>query len=429
MKYQDWQRMSKTKKILPELRFPEFSNNETWADRKLSDVLFEHKEKSTGDEEVYSVSVHRGVVNQIEHLGRVFAASNTENYKRVLPGDIIYTKSPTGDFPFGIIKQSKVSKPVIVSPLYGVFKPETTDLGVILDAYFEYPERTINYLSSIVQKGAKNTINIHNDTFLSKSLILPLDKKEQRKIAACLSSLDEVIASQIEKMELLNNHKKGLMQNLFPQDGEKLPKYRFREFIKSGNWIEKNIGEYYRNLTTGMTPSRTNPDFFNGEIPWITSGELNYNVFDKTREYITEGAVKETNLRIYKPGTLFIAITGLEAPGTRGKCAINGMPTTTNQSCMAFEANEFIDNKFLFYWYQNSSEKLYSYAQGTKQQSFNNAIVEKFVLIHPSKKEQQRIASCLSALDEVIKAQTELIEELKHHKKGLMQSLFPKAID
>jgi len=147
--------MSKTKNILPELRFPEFSNNETWADRKLSDILFEHKEKSTGNEEVYSVSVHKGVINQIEHLGRVFAASNTENYKRVLPGDIIYTKSPTGDFPFGIIKQSKVSKPVIVSPLYGVFRPETAELGVILDAYFEYPERTVNYLSSIVQKGAK----------------------------------------------------------------------------------------------------------------------------------------------------------------------------------------------------------------------------------------------------------------------------------
>ena len=209
--------MSKKKKILPELRFPEFTNNETWDERKLSDVLFEHKEKSTGNEEVYSVSVHKGVVNQVEHLGRVFAASNTENYKRVLPGDIIYTKSPTGDFPFGIIKQSKVSKPVIVSPLYGVFKPETTDLGVILDAYFEYPERTINYLSSIVQKGAKNTINIHNDTFLSKSLILPLDKKEQSKIASCLSSLDALIAEQTDKIEQLKLHKKGLMQGLFPK--------------------------------------------------------------------------------------------------------------------------------------------------------------------------------------------------------------------
>ncbi len=153
--------MNNKKKILPELRFSEFINKETWAERKLSDVLFEHKKKSTGKEEVCSVSVHKGVINQVEYLGRTFAANNTENYKRVLPGDVIYTKSPTGNFPFGIIKQSKVSEPVIVSPLYGVFKPETTELGLILDAYFEFPERTIDYLSSIVQKGAKNTININ----------------------------------------------------------------------------------------------------------------------------------------------------------------------------------------------------------------------------------------------------------------------------
>ena len=70
--------MNNTNKLIPELRFPEFVNNETWAERKLSDVLFEHKEKSSGKEEVYSVSVHKGVVNQIEHLGRVFASNNTE---------------------------------------------------------------------------------------------------------------------------------------------------------------------------------------------------------------------------------------------------------------------------------------------------------------------------------------------------------------
>src|SRR5690606_24423275 len=129
--------------------------------------------------------------------------------------------------------------------LYGVFRPENNDIGIILDAYFEYPERTINYLSSIIQKGAKNTINIHNDTFLSKSLILPVDKKEQQKIASCISSLEEMITAHSQKLDLLKSHKKGLMQNLFPQEGEKVPRYRFKEFENDGEWKKKPVKQVF----------------------------------------------------------------------------------------------------------------------------------------------------------------------------------------
>ena len=253
--------MSNENKLTPELRFPEFKGKPFWEEEKLYKVLFEHGQKSEGNEEVFSVSVHKGVINQIEHLGRRFAAASTDNYKRVLPGDVIYTKSPTGDFPYGIIKQSKVSKPVIVSPLYAVFTPETIWLGIILDAYFEYPERTINYLASIVQKGAKNTINIRNDVFLSKSLVLPNDKKEQNKIASCLSNLDDLIASHSDKLKGLKDHKKGLMQNLFPQEGESVPTYRFTEFEKDGEWVEKALGEVAE-IITGNTPSTKEPSYY-----------------------------------------------------------------------------------------------------------------------------------------------------------------------
>ena len=156
---------------------------EEWTIRKFSDVLFEHKERSNGTEEVFSVSVHKGLINQIEHLGRSFSAANTSHYNLVKPGDLVYTKSPTGEFPLGIIKQSRVEENVIVSPLYGVFTPETEALGYILNDYFCSKENTHNYLHSIIQKGAKNTINITNKTFLSKSLRLPISPKEQERIA------------------------------------------------------------------------------------------------------------------------------------------------------------------------------------------------------------------------------------------------------
>jgi type I restriction enzyme S subunit len=186
-----------------------------WEEKRLGDVLFEHKLKSTGKEEVYSVSVHKGLVNQVEHLGRVFAAKDTANYNLVKPHDVIYTKSPTGDFPLGIIKQSKVNKNVIVSPLYGIFEPETPGLGYMLNVYFETPVNVTNYLSSIIQKGAKNTINITNTTFLSKKMKLPISKEEQNIIGAYLSSIDNKIESVSALISQTQLYKKSLLQQLF----------------------------------------------------------------------------------------------------------------------------------------------------------------------------------------------------------------------
>lgn len=203
-------------KKLPELRFKEFEKDGEWEEKKLGEFLFEHKMKSDGHCQVYSVSVSKGVINQIEYLGRSFSASDTSNYKLVKPYDIIYTKSPTGIFPFGIVKQSFVNHNVIVSPLYGVFSPVNQYIGYIIHSYFESPERTNNYLAPIVQKGAKNTIQITNEIFLSQSVCFPSKFEEQCKIADCLTSIDNMINQYTNEVALLELYKKGLMQQMFP---------------------------------------------------------------------------------------------------------------------------------------------------------------------------------------------------------------------
>lgn len=193
-------------------RLPGFTGE--WREVTLAEVLTEHGLQGTGAEEVFSVSVHKGLINQIEHLGRSFAAAETGHYNRVLPGDIVYTKSPTGDFPLGIIKQSKISAEVIVSPLYGVFTPFTHALGVILDALFESPITVRNYLHPLVQKGAKNTIAITNRRFLEGKLRLPMDAAEQSAIAEVVDvSRAELTAIEAE-IDLLTRQKRGLMQKL-----------------------------------------------------------------------------------------------------------------------------------------------------------------------------------------------------------------------
>ncbi|MDL2275802.1 restriction endonuclease subunit S [Desulfosarcina sp. OttesenSCG-928-G10] len=185
-----------------------------WKTIKLKTVLTEHSNKSTGLEEVYSVSVHKGLVNQIKHLGRSFSAANTDNYNCVHCGDIVYTKSPTGDFPLGIVKQSYVEKDVIVSPLYGVFAPVAFNLGIVLDLYFSSPIRARNYLFSIVQKGAKNTIAVTNEAFLSRSLRLPVTKAAQKVIAEFVKTSRKEISLLKQLAKKYETQKRGLMQKM-----------------------------------------------------------------------------------------------------------------------------------------------------------------------------------------------------------------------
>lgn len=188
--------------------------SKTWELQRLSNILHEHGTKSSGREVVHSVSVHKGVVNQIEHLGRNFSAKDTSNYNLAKSGDIIYTKSPTGDFPYGIIKMNQNKYNVIISPLYGVFTPAYPELGIWLDCYFEAPENTNNYLHPIIQKGAKNTINITNKTFLSNALFLPTERTEVQAICRIISMVKTELKLLQQELAALQKQKCGLMQKL-----------------------------------------------------------------------------------------------------------------------------------------------------------------------------------------------------------------------
>ena len=194
-------------------RLPGFSGE--WKNIKLCEVLSERKEKNIEQNlRICSVAVQKGVIDQIEHLGRSYAASDTSNYSVAHYGDIIYTKSPTGDFLYGIVKQNLLQETVAVSPLYGVFTPMTFGLGYFLHTYFQSAICAQNYLLPIVQKGAKNTINITNDTFISSKLYLPLDVEEQKAIADTFIAADREIELLQQDIEQEKQKKKALMQLL-----------------------------------------------------------------------------------------------------------------------------------------------------------------------------------------------------------------------
>ncbi|MHC5202170.1 restriction endonuclease subunit S [Myroides sp. LJL119] len=203
-----------------EIRFKDEKGNAflEWNSFQLKDILLEHKEKNKGNKytEVVSVAKEKGVINQIEHLGRSYSSENIEHYKVVNPYDIVYTKSPTSGFPFGIIKQNKLNRSAVLSPLYAVFKPKTIYLGMLLHDLFLSEVETFNYLVPLVQKGAKNTMNINNEDFLNgKKYMLPTSEKEQQKIADFLSFIDDSIDKVNEQISQTQNFKKAMLQQMF----------------------------------------------------------------------------------------------------------------------------------------------------------------------------------------------------------------------
>ncbi len=190
------------------------SQQKTTASTYLRDVLSERRELNSNDYQICSVSVSRGIVNQVEYLGRSFAAKETGHYHVVREGDIVYTKSPTGAFPYGIIKQSKIASPVAVSPLYGVYEPISPEIGAYLHYYFCSPENTLNYLGKLIQKGAKNTINISNNHFLDNSIRIP-NSSDLRAIVDAINTLSSRVEVEATSLKFLKLQRDYLLQHLF----------------------------------------------------------------------------------------------------------------------------------------------------------------------------------------------------------------------
>lgn len=389
--------------VVPALRFPEFQRSRGWNLKPLSDYLTEYRQNSDGKSKVHSVSLSKGIVNQIEYLGRSFSADDTSHYKLVKPNDVVYTKSPTGDFPYGIVKQNFNPYNVIVSPLYGVFTPNNQYIGYIIHSIFESAIRLNNFLSTLIQKGAKNTIQISNDTFLSNEILLPDNKDEQQKIAKCLSSIDALINATKNKIDDLKAHKKGLMQQLFPAEGKTIPEFRFSEFKDAGNWNQSTLGAI---CTISNGKSNVQDNIQNGKYPLFDRSEI----------------IKASNKFLFDCEAIIIPGEGRFIPKHYiGKFDLHQR---------AYALKDFTCHALFVYHYITAfSYILTQKAVKSTVLSLRMPILEAFPLLLPNIQEQQKIADCLSSNDDLIMAQTNRLEALKAHKKGLMQQLFPTIND
>lgn len=197
-----------------------------------------------------------------------------------------------------------------------------------------------------------------------------------------------------------------------------VPHLRFPKFY--GEWCVSTIGEQF-DLYSGNTPSRLNKEHFDGNVNWITSGELKEHYISDTKEKISEDAATANNLKLLHPGTFVIAIYGLEADGVRGTGSITCKESTISQACMAFTQKGDVKNEFLYSWYKKHGNIIgIKYAQGTKQQNLSYDILEKFHIAYPSQDEQDKLIQFISLLDERIATQSKLIEDLKKLKSAII---------
>ena len=196
------------------------------------------------------------------------------------------------------------------------------------------------------------------------------------------------------------------------------PKIRFKGY--TDDWEQRKLGEVLDDMYNGQTPSRKRDEYWNGNIRWLSSGELNRGIVYSSIETITEEGKKSANLRVVPKGTFVMAITGLEASGTRGNCALLGFDTTLNQSCMAlFPKQDILISQFLFQWYRMVGEEYgINYTQGTKQQSYNAELIKILPILLPSIDEQKKIASYLNSIDHLItlhQCKCHLLHKLLHN--------------
>lgn len=252
-----------TKPNVPNLRFPGFEGE--WELKKLSAYLYENKERNRNGEfnksDVLSVSGDCGIVNQIELLGRSFAGKSVADYHVVRTDDIVYTKSPLKEYPYGIVKYNN-GQDGIVSTLYAVYHHKDNVDGQFVEYYFTNPQRTNRYFKPIVRIGAKHDMKIGNEEVLDSFVVFP-GLEEQRKITEMLSLLDLRIAIQNKVIEDLKKLKTALEERMLGQCQGK--QVRLRDILIER--VEKSrINNQYEVLSSTVSGIYSQREYFNKEI-------------------------------------------------------------------------------------------------------------------------------------------------------------------
>jgi restriction endonuclease S subunit len=382
-----------TPALVPKLRFPEFRGTE-WVEKILGDVAplqrgFDLPSAliRTGDIPI----VYSNGIQKYHDAGMATA-----------PGLVTGRSGTIGKLHF--IE-------------HGEYWPHNTSLWVTdfkgnvpRFVYYLYSSIGISRFSSGSGVPTLNRNDVH-----AFSGAIPNSSAEQQKIADCLSSLDDLIAAQAQKLDALKTHKKGLMQQLFPREGEPQPRLRFPEFQDAGEWEVKRLSGLI-DLISGIHLSPG--DYSNsGEVPYFTGP----SDFTNDLQAVTKWAKRTANVSQIEDTLITVKGSGV------GGIWYSMLPEVAlGRQLMAIRSKN-CSSSFIFQFLLTKRSRLEDLGSGNLIPGLSRADILELEAYFPCLAEQHRIASCLSSIDALITAEAQKHEALKTHKKGLMQQLFPSA--
>lgn len=412
--------MNKENKLVPELRFPEFVNGGEWS-IKNGDKVFDQisNKKHNSDLPILAITQEYGAIprEQIDYTV-IVTDKSVESYKVVEVGDfIISLRSFQGGIEYSNYKG-------LCSPAYIILRKKNQEtVDSFYKQYFKYDSYIIDLNRDL--EGIRDGKMVSYKQF-SKILLPNPNPAEQQKIASCLSSLDELINAHSQKLDALKEHKKGLMQQLFPAEGETVPKLRFKEFEKAGEWVEVTLGKTF-SILQGFAFS-SNDTSSEGtrwlKIADVSIQQMNYN----SPSYLPFDFKERFQKFLVRKGDYVIALT---RPILGKELKLAPVDEIYHESLLNQRVGKLkSENNLTFIYYLLQTTYIMSQIEkniaGSEPPNLSTQHIENIVTYLPPKpNEQQKIANSLSSIDDEIAAQTQKIEGLKEHKKGLMQGLFP----
>ena len=405
--------------LVPKLRFPEFLG-QLWRDVRLQDVTTECTTRNGEDvlaKAVMGVTKAEGIIPMQERL----IGADISRYKLVRRNWFAYNPMRLN---IGSIARWPNDSDILVSPDYVVFRCSDEPASAIDPEYLDHLRRSDQWEDFVTASGMGSVrVRIYYSDIGRLQLKLP-PPAEQKKIAECLSSVDELIDAQARKLDALRSHKKGLMQQLVPREGETQPRYRFPEFQDAGEWEETCLGDIV-GFESGGTPSKQNPKFWNGSLPWVSAKDMKQLFLEDTEDRITTSAVDDGAKQV-PAGTVLMLTRGMTLFRDLPICVLR-RPMSFNQDVKALRANGDLLTEFLPYLLLANKQRMLGMvdAAGHGTGRLNTDELKSFNVSYPQEPEQRRIAECLSSLEFLIPSQTQMLNALKIHKKGLMQQLFP----
>lgn len=405
----------------PELRFPEFTD--AWEQRKLGEIAdvtklagFEFTEHVVYSDDgniiaLRGLNIKNGqlILDDVKYID----GSNFSKLSRckLFIDDIMFTYVGT----VGEVAIIKENDRFYLAPNVSRIRVKSDDSPKFISHYMRTDNFKNKVIFPLIATSSQPALSMEN--IRKFTINIPTNREEQDRLAKYFDNVDHLIALQQRKYEQLLNVKKSMLEKMFPKEGEKVPEIRFEGF--TDDWEQRKLGDISESYSGG-TPTADKKEYYNGDIPFIRSGEISG---DKTELFITDEGLNNSSAKMVQIGYILYALYG----ATSGEVSISKLKGAINQAVLAIQPHQNYDSQFLMQWLRKSKDNIIgTYLQGG-QGNLSGNIVKELIVDVPTYEEQKGIGAYFQQLDNLITLHQRKYEKLLDVKKALLSKLIGGA--